>query len=82
MQGIPGKIDRERFAVPGEILGLKGGYRMGRMDFLKAMGAGMAVGAALGLCFMPRRSKASRRISRRLKLAGSALDGVGATLGF
>ena len=55
---------------------------MGRMDFLKAMGAGMAVGAALGLCFMPRRSKASRRISRLLKLAGSALNGVGATLGF
>ena len=55
---------------------------MGRMDFLKAMGAGMAVGAALGLCFMPRRSKASRRISRLLKLAGNALDGLGSTLGF
>ncbi len=55
---------------------------MGRMNFLKGMGAGMAVGAALGLCCMPRRSKVSRRISRLLKLAGSALDGLGATLGF
>ena len=55
---------------------------MGRMDLLKGLGAGMAMGAALSLCFMPRRSKASRRISRLLKLAGNALSGVGATLGF
>ena len=55
---------------------------MGRLNFLKGMGAGMAMGAALSLCFMPRRSKVSRRVSRLLKVAGSALDGLGATLGF
>ena len=55
---------------------------MGRMSFLKGMGAGMAMGAALGLCLMPRRSKVSRRVSRLLKVAGSALDGRGAPLGF
>ncbi len=61
---------------------MKDGFQMGRMDFLKGVGAGMAVAAALGLCFMPRRSKTSRRISRLLKLSGSALNGIGATLGF
>ncbi len=55
---------------------------MGRMNFLKGMGAGMAMGAAVSLCFMPRRSKISRRISRLLKIAGSTLDGLGGTLGF
>ncbi len=55
---------------------------MGSMNFLKGMGAGMAMVAALWLCLMPKRSKVSRRVSRLLKLAGSALDGLGATLGF
>ena len=55
---------------------------MGKRNFLTGMGAGMAMAAALGLCLMPRRSKVSRRISRLLKVAGSALDGLGATLGF
>ena len=55
---------------------------MGRMMFLKGMGTGLAVSAALGLCLIPRRSKMSRRISRLLKAAGGALDGLGVTLGF
>ena len=55
---------------------------MGKLNFLKGMGAGMAMAAALGFCLMPRRSKVSRRVSRLLKIAGSALDGLGATLGF
>jgi hypothetical protein len=50
--------------------------------FLKGMGAGMAAAAAVGLCFIPRRHKLSRRISRLLKLASGALDGFGAALGF
>jgi len=55
---------------------------MNRMNFLKGMGAGVALGAAVGLCFMPRRHKYSRRFSRLLKLAGTAMDGLGETLGF
>ena len=55
---------------------------MGKTGFLKGMGAGMAMAAAVGLCIMPRRSKVSRRMSRLLKTAGSALDGLGVALGF
>ena len=50
--------------------------------FLKGMGAGMAVAAAAGLCFLPRKPKLSRRAAKLLKLAGGALDGFGAALGF
>ena len=50
--------------------------------FLKGMGAGMAVAAAVGLCFMPKKPKLSRRAAKLLKLAGGALDGFGAALGF
>ncbi len=53
-----------------------------RTFFLKGMGAGLMLGACLSLCFVPRRHKVSRRISRLLKLAGGALDRLGATLGF
>ena len=55
---------------------------MANRNFLTGMGAGMAVAAALSLCLMPRRTKVSRRFSRLLKIAGGALDGLGATLGF
>ncbi len=55
---------------------------MSRMFFWKGMGAGLAAGACLSLCFLPRRHKQSRRISRLLKLAGDALDRLGAALGF
>lgn len=55
---------------------------MGRMTFLKGMGAGMAMAAAAGLCFLPRKRKLSRRVSKMLRLASGALDGFGAALGF
>ena len=60
----------------------KEGQPMSRTFFLKGMGTGLAVGACLSLCFLPRRHKMSRRISRVLKLAGSALDRLGGTMGF
>ena len=55
---------------------------MGKGMFLKGMGAGMAVAAAVGLCIMPKKPKLSRRAAKLLKLAGGALDGFGAALGF
>ena len=53
-----------------------------RTFFLKGMGAGLMLGACLSLGFLPRRHKVSRRVSRLLKLAGGALDRLGAALGF
>ena len=55
---------------------------MSRTFFLKGMGTGLLARICLGLCCLPRRHKMSRRISRLLKLAGSALDRIGAMLGF
>ena len=42
----------------------------------------LAVAAAAGLCFLPRKPKLSRRAAKLLKMAGGALDGFGAALGF
>ena len=55
---------------------------MSKGTFLKGMGAGMAVAAAVGFCIMPKKPKLSRRAAKLLKLAGGALDGFGAALGF
>lgn len=54
---------------------------MSRTYFWKGVGAGLALGAAAGL-MIPRRSRCSRRVSRLLKLAGSAMGNIGGLLGF
>ena len=64
-----------------EITG-KGRITVSKGTFLKGMGAGMAVAAAVGFCILPKKPKLSRRAARLLKLAGGALDGFGAALGF
>ena len=51
-------------------------------DFCKGVGAGMAMGLALGLTLKPKKRRCSGAAARLLKLASNAVDQLGAMLGF
>lgn len=52
------------------------------MDFCKGVGAGMAMGLALGLTLKPKKRRCSGAAARLLKLASNAVDQLGAMVGF
>lgn len=52
------------------------------MDFCKGVGAGMAMGLALGLTIRPKKRRCSGAAARLLKLASNAVDQLGAVIGF
>lgn len=85
MQEALEKSSAQNGAAAGQAYGEntgKGRITVSKGMFLKGMGAGMAVAAAVGFCIMPKKPKLSRRAAKLLKLAGGALDGFGAALGF
>lgn len=51
------------------------------MDFAKGVGAGVAMGLALGMTVKPKKRRCLKSAGRLLKLAGSAVDRFGAMLG-
>ncbi len=62
-----------------EILGTKEGIKMNKMSFVKGMGAGMIVGAAVGMV-MPKKSK-SGTVGKAIRSVGDVVENVAATLG-
>lgn len=63
----------------GEILGVKEGESMNKMSFLKGVGIGAAMGAAVSMLAAPKHSKF--RIGKALKSMGDVVDNVADTLG-
>ena len=59
----------------------KEGMRMCGTDFCKGVGAGVAMGLALGMTLKPKKRRLSCA-ARLLKLASRAVDQVGTALGF
>ena len=52
------------------------------MDFFKGVGAGMAMGLALGLTLKPKKRRCSGAAAKLLKLASNAVNQLGAMVGF
>lgn len=52
------------------------------MDFCKGVGAGMAMGLALGLTLKPKKRRCSGAAAKLLKLASNAVNQLGAMVGF
>mgnify|MGYP007070208690 CR=1 FL=1 len=59
---------------------MKEGETMNKMSFVKGMGIGAAVGAAVGMMAAPKKGK-SPMISKALKSMGDVVDSVAGTLG-
>ena len=51
-------------------------------DFVKGMGVGMALGAALGMMLMPKKRKMSGMMTRVLRSAEDVVDVLSDALGF
>lgn len=58
---------------------MKEGESMNKMSFLKGIGVGAAMGAAIGMIAMPKHGKF--RIGKALKSMGDVVDNVADTLG-
>ena len=54
---------------------------MKTMDFLKGMGAGMMVGAALGMLISPAKRGGKKRLSRMFRAAGDVIEDLSGTIG-
>ena len=54
---------------------------MKTMDFLKGMGAGMMVGAALSMVIVPDKRNAKKRISRMFRAAGDVIEDLSGAIG-
>ncbi len=54
---------------------------MNNMDFLKGMGAGIAVGAAVGMLVVPKEPKCKTGVSKALRSAEHIIDGLSAAMG-
>jgi len=52
-----------------------------KMNFLRGMGAGMMVGAALGMMLMPDKRAARRSLSRMFKAAGNVIEDLSGSIG-
>ncbi len=55
---------------------------MKMMDFLKGMGAGMMVGAALGMVITPDKRSGKKRLSKMIRTAGSVIEDLSDAIGF
>jgi gas vesicle protein len=51
------------------------------MDFLKGMGAGMVVGAALGMVVAPEKRGGKKRLSRMFRAAGDVIEDISGAIG-
>ena len=54
---------------------------MKTMDFLKGMGAGMVVGAALGMALAPDKRSGKKRLSRMFRAAGDVIEDLSGAIG-
>lgn len=55
---------------------------MKNMNFLKGMGTGVMVGAALGVVLSTDKKTGRKRLSKLLRAAGDVIEDLGGTLGF
>ena len=55
---------------------------MKMMDFLKGMGAGMMVGAALGMIITPDKRSGKKRLSKMIRAAGDVIEDLSDAIGF
>ena len=55
---------------------------MKMMDFLKGMGAGMMVGAALGMVIAPDKRGGKRRLGKMIRAAGEVIEDLSGAIGF
>jgi len=54
---------------------------MNGMNFLKGMGAGLMVGAALGMMLSPDKKSSRRCLSKMFRTAGDVIEDFGSALG-
>ena len=54
---------------------------MKMMDFLKGMGAGMMVGAALGMIIVPDKRCGKKRLSKMIRAAGDVIEDLSGAIG-
>ena len=54
---------------------------MKAMNFIKGMGAGLVVGAAVGMLAVPKKHKCKTGVARAIQSACEVLDGVCLTMG-
>ena len=54
---------------------------MKTMDFLKGMGAGLMVGAALGMVLSPDKRSGKKRLSRMFRAAGDVIEDLSGAIG-
>ena len=55
---------------------------MKAMDFLKGMGAGLVVGACVGMTVLPDHKSRKKQIGRAVKTVGQIIEDVGAAVRF
>lgn len=54
---------------------------MNNMNFLKGMGAGLMVGAAVGLMLSPDRKNSRRRLGKMFRAAGNVIEDLSGAIG-
>jgi len=54
---------------------------MKNMNFIKGMGAGMMVGAALGMMLSPDMKSSRRKLSRMFRAAGDVIEDLSGAIG-
>lgn len=54
---------------------------MKTMDFLKGMGAGMVVGAALGMIVAPDKRGGKKRLSKMIRAASDVIEDLSGAIG-
>ena len=54
---------------------------MKTMDFLKGMGTGVMVGAALGMLVMPDKRGGKKRLSKMIRAAGDVIEDISGAIG-
>ena len=54
---------------------------MNNMNFLKGMGTGLMVGAALGLMLSPDKKSSRRRLGKVFRAAGDVIEDLGGAIG-
>lgn len=54
---------------------------MGKMSFLKGMGAGLMVGACVGMMMAPRKKTGKKAVGRAVKAVGEVIDEISSVIG-
>jgi len=62
-----------------KICGTEG--KMNRMNFIKGMGAGLMVGAAMGMLLVPDKKTGRRRLSKMFRAASDVIEDLSGAIG-